>query len=322
MLFPTYAALNEQMIEHFQNKEYEQALELITSEGSHFPTERALVDYWTMCAAARLDNRAMVYQIAKKFLADGLWYGEVMWRQTPSFKQLQGDADFEKIVAASRSSMELDTSASESVLLKYFPEDHSSKSPLLIALHGNQRRASSTAPFWEMAVLQGYVLAVPQSTQAMFKDAYVWDNLETSFADVNSFYAKIKNNIPFDEEHVILAGHSMGGLIAIQMALMGVLNVRGFIANGPAIPFMDAQDEMDALLPFARERGLRGYFILGEKDTDIFQEEVHTLAGKLKSAGIACELETVPDATHDYSSAYDDALLRALAFIGGSDKQA
>jgi predicted esterase len=320
MSFPTYAALNEQMITHFQNKEYQQALDLITSEGSSFPADRVMVDYWTMCSAARLDNRTLVYQVAEKLLADGLWYGEVFWRQTPSFQNLQGVAEFERLVAASLKVMESDPSSSESVLLKYSPEEHSSKSPLLIALHGNQRRAIDTVPFWEPAILQGYVLTVPQSTQAAYKGAYVWDELDTAFADVKGYYAKIKDETAFDEKNFILAGHSMGALITLQMALTGMLNLRGFIANGPALPFMDTPDELDALLPSACERGLRGYFIIGEKDVDIEQDEVRAFAEKLKSAGIACELETVPVATHDYSPAYDAALLNALTFISNTDK--
>jgi len=319
MPFPSYAALNEQMIEHFQNKEYQQALDLIFYESSNFPAERILVDYWKMCSAARLDNRALVYQVAEQFHADGLWYGEVIWRQTPSFKKLQGEEDFERLVAASKKVMEADPVASQSVLLKYLPEDHSSKSPLIIALHGNQYKASDTVPFWLPAVSQGYVLAVPQSTQAVYKDAYIWDELEISFADVKACYAKIQADTAFDKNHVILAGHSMGALIALHMALTGMLNLRGFIVNGAAIPFREAQDELEALLPLACERGLRGYFIVGENDFDISQAENQWFFEKLKSAGIACEIETVPGTTHDYSPAYDSAFLRALNFIGSSN---
>ena len=265
-----------------------------------------------------LDNLSIVYQVAEKFHAEGLWYGEVMWRQTPSFQKLQGDGSFERLVAASKKAMLSDPSLSQTVSLKYLPENHSSKSPLIIALHGNQNKASETVPFWQPAVSRGYVLAVPQSTQAAYKDAYVWDELETSFADVKNCYAKIQADTAFDENHVILAGHSMGASITIHMALTGMLNVRGFIVNGAAIPFREAQDELEALLPLARDRKLCGYFILGENDMDISQGEVRWFFEKLKSAGLNCEIETVPGATHEYSFAYDDALLRALAFISSS----
>ena len=315
MSHSTYTELDGQMSLHFQNKEYQQALDLILAEGSSFPAERILVDYWAMCSAARLENRSLVYQIAEQFHADGLWYGEVMWRQTPSFQKLQGEEDFEKLVVASKKIMVSDPTASQPVSLKYLPENHSAKSPLLIALHGNQYKASDTVPFWQPAVLQGYVLAVPQSAQAAYKGAYVWDELETAFANVKKCFAEMQADTAFDENHVILAGHSMGALITIHMALTGMLNLRGFIVNGAAIPFREAQDELEALLPLARDRGLRGYFIVGENDLDISQEEIRWFFGILKSTGLVCELETVSGATHDYSPAYDAALMRALEFV-------
>ena len=315
MSFSTYAELNNQMILHFQNKEYQQALDLISLEGVRFPTERLLVDYWMMCSAARLDNRALVYQVAEKCLSDGLWYGEMMWRMTPSFQGLQGDADFERIVAASQALQEKDNPSKEQVVLKYLPEKISDRSPVLIALHGNQNTASSTLPFWQSALSKGYVLAVPQSSQPIFKDAFIWDDLDTSFAEIKACYEALKKELGFDNRQIILAGHSMGGLVAIQTALTDEVHVRGLVVNGPALPFGDAQDELDKLLPSVRERGLRAYFIIGEKDVDIEQDEIRAFVSKLKSAGIACELEMVPGTTHNYDPAYDEALMCALDFV-------
>jgi pimeloyl-ACP methyl ester carboxylesterase len=124
--------------------------------------------------------------------------------------------------------------------------------------------------------------------------------------------------IAFDPSRVVLAGHSMGGLVAIQLTLMGAPNVRGFVAIGPAVPFLDAPEELEAVLIPARQRGVRGYFTVGAKDNAIFADKIHALSEKLQSAGIVCELETIPDATHDYSPAYDAALLRALVFMDAS----
>jgi predicted esterase len=315
MLFPTFKSLDGQLTQFFQNKQYAEALDLITREGPRFPADRMLADYWRMCAAARVGNYPLVYQVAEQSIADGLWYGEVMWRQTPSFQPIQGNPDFERIVSASRAVEEQDTPTAEPILLTRLPENHSPTSPLLIALHGNMLTAAHTLPFWQPAVSQGWALALPQSTQAMYKGAYGWDDLEASQANIQAHFAQLQGQITFDPKRVVLAGHSMGGLVAIQMALTESLNVRGFVANGPAVPFPNSPEQLDALLPSARERGLRGYFIVGEKDDDISLDEIRGLAGKLESAGIAYNLEIVPDAMHDYSPVYDSALLRALAFV-------
>lgn len=315
MSFPTFISLNKQLTKFFQNKQYAEALDLITREGPHFPANRMMADYWRMCAATRVGNYPLVYQIAGQSIADGLWYGEMMWRQTPSFQPLQGNPDFERLVAASRALEEQDVSTAQPTMLIHLPKNHSPAPPLLIALHGNMHTAADTLPFWQPALAQGWVLAVPQSTQPAYKRAYIWDDLEVSQTSIQAHFAQLQEQIAFDAKRVFLAGHSMGGLVAIQMALTGSLNVRGFIANGPAVPFLDTPEELDALLPSARERGLRCYFIVGEKDSDIPLDDVRSLAGKLESAGIPCKSETIPCATHDYSPEYDSALSRALAFV-------
>lgn len=315
MKYSNFSELNQKITEHFLAGEFQQALELADSQAGNFPQERPLVDYWKMCALARVGDKRRAVEVAEKFHQDGLWYGEAMWRITPSFKSLQGDADFEKLVAKSLEIHSMDADSLKPVLLEFKPENPSKGFPLLIALHGNQQSAQKTLPFWNPAIDAGAALVVPQSEQAMFKGAYIWDELETSFRQVKACFDSVKKRIEFDPGRVVLAGHSMGGLTAIQMAMTGELPVRGFIANGPALPFEDAPEELDKAVAFAREKGLRAYFIMGENDVDIEQDAVRAFSGKMKSAGIPCELEIVPGATHEYSSNYDTALLRALKFI-------
>lgn len=315
MKFSTFTELNQKMTEHFQAGEFQQARELIEGEGENFPNDRPLVDYWKMCAAARLDDRARVVQVAEKFHKDGFWYGEMMWRMTPSFKSLQGDAEFERLVAESQKIQERDSSGEGAVVLKLLPQKVSNETPLMIALHGNQTSAIATLPFWRSAVDAGVALAVPQSMQAMFKDAFIWDDLDASFSQVKLCHEALNEEFGFDPARFILAGHSMGGLIAIQMALTGELPVRGLIANGPALPFEDAPEEFEKALASAKERGLRAYFIIGDKDDLIEQDAIRAFVEKMKAAGIPCELEIVPGATHDYNPDYDAAVLNALKFI-------
>lgn len=315
MMFSTFAALNQKMTEHFQQAEFQQALELIDREGVNFPADRPLVDYWTMCAAARVGNRARVYEVAENFHRDGFWYGEMMWRMTPSFKSLQGDAEFERVVAQSLEIQSKDSPTGTPTTLEFFPKEATKETPLLIALHGNQGTANKTLPFWKPAVEEGFMLAVPQSTQAVFKDAYIWDDLDVSFRQVKDCLRSLKEQKTFDPGRVVLAGHSMGGLIAIQLALTGELPAHGLIANGPALPFGDTPEELETAFLSAKERGLRAYFIMGDRDVDIEPDAVRAFVDKMKEAGIPCKLEIVPGATHDYYPDYDAALVNALAFI-------
>jgi predicted esterase len=315
MAYATFGQLTQQLIQHFQDQRYAEALELIMAQANNFPEDRIWADYWKMVSAARVGNRELVYEVARSSLADGLWYGEVLWRLSPSYAPLQGDPEFEKIVADSLQAQLKDLPAKEPVVITKMPADHSPKSPLLIALHGNQSTAERTLPFWESAVMDGWVIAIPQSDQVMFKGAFAWDDLEISKAYVTSQYDSLAQNTNFDAQQVVIAGHSMGGLIAIQTALEGRIPVRGFVVNGPAIPYLDAPEELAKLLNSARQRGLRAYFILGEQDEAINTPEVKNLAAKMMTVGIPCEVEMVPGATHDYSPAYAAALQTGLRFI-------
>lgn len=317
MPYETFQKLTDQLARYFQDRQYADALELITAEGPNFPNDRMLADYWKMVSAARLDNRELLYEVARKSLADRLWYGEVLWRQSPSYASLQGDPEFEQIVAESLKVQRMDMPASEPIVITNLPANHSSDSPLLIALHGNQTTAEKTRPFWEPAVLEGWVISIPQSDQVIFKNSFVWDDLEKSFERVRNHFEGLAKEIPFDAARVVLGGHSMGGLIAIEMALRGLIPVRGFVVNGPAVPFLEEPGELEKLLPLAHERGLRAYFIAGEQDDAINVPEIKDLAEKMITAGIPCEVEMIPNATHDYTSAHDTALLRGLAFVGG-----
>lgn len=316
MPYENFYDLEDHLVQLFQNKNFEEALNIIAREGSKFTEERPVVDYWHMCAAARVKNYPLVIRIAENAFARGMWYGDGIWRKTPSFESLQGDPDFERIVMVSRTIQEEEAPINEPVLHIYLPANHSETSPLFVALHGNVTTAQKTMPFWQESILQGWVLALPQSNQVLFKGAYVWNDLEIALANVQEHFAQIQTRVPYDKKRVIIAGHSRGSLVAIQMSLAGILNVSGFIAIGPVIPYMDDQEKLAQLLVQGRERRLRGYLIVGEKDDISYIEGSQAFFEKLQSAGIESRLEVVPGATHDYSPLYDAAFLRALSYVG------
>lgn len=320
MTFDNFDALEAQLNQLVQNEQYSEALDLVSREGPNFPKDRIWVDYWRMYTAASLENYQLVFQVVEQSLADGLWYSAAMWQRLPSFQALQADSNFERIIAASRAAEEQDTTQDKRVLLTRLPENHSSTSPLLVALHGNQSTASQTLPFWQTATSQGWVLALPQSTQILHKGAaYSWDDFGLAHATVNAHFAHLQQHVAFNPNCVVIAGHSMGGLVAIRLALMGTPNVRGFVVIGPAVPFLNDPEALDAVLVPACQRGVRGYFIIGAEDRVIYKDKIYMLWERLQTSGLACELEMIPGAKQDYTPAYDGALLRGLAFTGVAD---
>jgi predicted esterase len=317
MSFENFNDLEITLTELFQKKKLKDALDLITREGSNFSDKRVWVDYWHMCAAARVENYPIVYQIAEDAHARGMWYSESIWRTSPSFEILQGDPNFERIVDESRALQDKDAPLNTPVLHVHFPENHSCLSPILIGLHGNETSAQNGSQFWSCAVSQGWVVASPQSNQVLYKGAYVWNDLDAAYTNIQDYFVQLKTKVVFDHKRVVIAGHSLGSFIAIQTALMGIIQVCGFIAIGPIVPNEDQLAELVEVLGPVRDRGIRGYLIIGENANIISMDGCRAFTETLKSVEIESELEIIPGAAHEYSDVYDASLLRALSFVDG-----
>lgn len=315
---PTFEELYSQLQHHYQNGDYAAALQLATRALEVYPEQRTALDYWRMTMAARIEDSAQTLNILRQALEAGQWYSEVLLRRSPSFKSLQGDAVFEELVALNQEVAEKDSQKGFPVFTLR-PEKRCQRGgpacPLLVGFHTNAGTVTSSLGFWKPAATAGWLVAAPQSSQAIWKDAYVWDDRETAEAEIQKHFATLRQSYTLDPQRVIVAGHSMGGELAIWLALRGAISARGFLAIGPGGPYMDDLAEWSPLLKDRSEHSLRGYILLGEKDRSIPQENIHRLAEKFKAAGIACQIETLAGEGHDYSPSYDAAILRALEFL-------
>jgi len=308
----TYADLDEQIQKHFGDADYQTAFDLATGGLDQFPSEHPMLNYWRMCAAARMDDRSTVYRILSQALETGFWYGEALLRNSPSFKPLLNDPAFELFIGLCRDKQKAEAGVRE---LRLLMRDPGEKPPLLVALHGNQSSPVNTQPFWVPAAQQGWLVALPQSSEMMWKGAYMWSDPEEADAEVLTYLNAMEGQHPYDLQRIVMGGHSMGGETAIWLALNGFTDVRGFVVIGPGGPLCDEPEKWQPIIEDRASTTLRGYFILGGKDTLILPDKVREVARMLNAAGIPCEVEEVPEATHDLHPGYADALMRGLAFV-------
>lgn len=319
----TFEALYAKLQDLFNEKDYEAALVLAGEGAERYPEHRMLLDYWRMTMAARLERREDCLGVLRSTLARGQWYGEVLLRKSPSLKYLQGEPDFEALVDRNRELAEVEQQEIYP-LYTLRPEGKCQSGrkacPLLVGLHSNGGTVQTSLGFWRPAATAGWLVAAPQSTQAMWRGAYIWDNREIAESETTHHFAALRSSYSVDVQHMVLAGHSLGGEIAIWLALKGGLEVSGFLAIGPGGAWMDDLSEWEPLLhENAALEQLRGYFIVGEKDDTIPQDNVRRLAEMLAEAGVACRLEVVEGVGHDFEAAYEPAVLRALQYINHED---
>lgn len=314
----TLDELQSHLQQFYSQGNFRAALDLASDSFELFPEQALLLRYWQITMSARLGENEQALRFFRLVLEDGGWYGEVLLRYSPSFGALQGIADFETLVQLNRERQEADQEHIFPMLVLHSEGRCQSKDapcPLLLALHANASTAQASLNFWRAAASAGWLVAAPQSSQPIWKNAYVWDDREYAQEEITRLYHLLHRQYAVDHQNMVLAGHSMGGEMAIWLSMQGGIAVRGFIAIGPGGPFMDALENWETAIQSAGSLSLRGYLIVGLEDDSIPKENIHKLAVRLNNAGIPCLVEEIPDVGHDFSVEYEASLLRALDFI-------
>ena len=344
-----FASVQAEIQDRYQSSDYAAALELAERHKTRFQDQEALFTYWQICFNARLGVLDRSIRLLRDALKSGLWYAEVLLRKSPYLQPLQGMPEFEDLVLLNRQVQNKDETHHYPVLILRSEEQCSQGGPacpLLLGLHRNAGTVRSSLKYWRPAANAGWLVAAPQSRQAVWKDSYVWDDLEASREEILQHYQAVLNGYRIDPRRTVIAGHSMGGEVAIWLALSGAIPAAGFLAFGPGGPMMDNPDQW---LPFiesatgrpaagypaanqpasrrpaspqpginpagSSDTPLRGYLVYGTEDHSIQQQNIHSLANALESAGLHCLVEPVPGASHDFEPKFEAALLRGLAFI-------
>jgi predicted esterase len=160
---------------------------------------------------------------------------------------------------------------------------------------------------------QGFMLALPQSSQIQFSDGYVWDNIERGREELKGHYNKIKVNKTFG--NIIIGGFSAGARVALHSMLQGEIEVNGFIFVAPWLPEMEEWEEMIGIL---HDKSIKGYIICGDQDEDCF-EGTQQFVKLLKDKNIEHNYKVVPNLNHDYPHNFDELLKEAIEYIGSKN---
>ena len=318
MEFLTFEALQTHLYTLLQEQEYEQVRQLAAEQITQYPEQFHILAYWQITAAARQKEYAACVQLIQGLLERCFWYGESLLTMSPSLAALQELPEFIAVVERSRDLRA--QSEKESFPLLILRQQGRCQlggpaCPLMIALHTNGATLQDSLEFWKPAATEGWIVAAPQSSQALWKGAYVWDDRETARRDIQRQHVNLVRQYAIDPERIILAGHGLGGETAMWLVLNAEIPAKGFIAFGPSGPLIQDPDQWHDLLLGMGKLGLRGYIVMGEEDESIHQENIHLLVDLLNEAGIPCDLEIVPLVGHDYDPVYDDCMLRALEYI-------
>jgi predicted esterase len=304
-----FAELNQA----FQEGEYTSVVEIAESHRDRYPEQKAMLIYLQACAAARLDRKEAALETLTRALDERFWYSERVLRDSPSLHPLVGLPEYDQLIELSAQAAAAERSETEKLMV-LTPRSATPPYPLLVALHSNGSSAREAGSHWAGLLDLGWLLALPESTEAVWKGNYNWVDINKSIAAVARCHEDVSRAYQLDPERLVIGGHSMGGRLAIQSALESALPARGFIAVGPYI----AEDELDSLqmaIEMCKDYSLRGAIFFGEEDDTIPQKTIYNLVEQLEAQGVEVMLRRLPGVGHEFAPAIREALPEALDFV-------
>ena len=298
-----------QMRDLYEQGDYTEALDVLERVATRFP-QQGIMYHWKMCLSARADRPAEAIQALRDALAHGYWYPSGLLRDDDDLLSLQGMPEYEELVVDSvKRATEVGSNGKPELLVVPPDRNIPGPAPLLIGLHGNSQNARLAADDWRELHRRGWMLALPQSSQPLTADAYMWDDLECGAAEVESLCTQVIGQQSVDSGRIILGGFSAGGGLAIRLALSGTLKARGFLVTGPYLR------DLQALAPYldtARSNGIRGYIVMGLRERSDGQDLMRRTAAFLRENGIPCVLDEHPNVGHAFPPDFPMVLDKAL----------
>lgn len=311
----TFQALAREVLHRYHQGQYAEALDLVRAAFADHPGRAATLTFWAACLSCRLGQAEAALAALREGLARGLWWSATML-QDPDLDLIRDRAAFQEVVAeGERRRQEAErTTPPDSLVLS--PDTAAGgragqPPPLLLALHGAGRTAADDAPAWEALRRAGLLVALPQSSSPMSNDRYWWPDPGRAARDLAWAWERLGTTSPFDPGRVILAGFSQGATMALRLALEGrPIPARGVLAVAPAVRDPDA---FAPLIPPARDRGLRAWFLVGEEDPLV--GPVRRLAGAMQGQGFPCRLVVLPGLGHDFPADFTARAVEAVRFL-------
>ncbi len=265
-----------------------------------------------MTMALRLGNAALALQLLNNAIDAGHWYHGL--REDPDFAALYDSPEFDRIVEICAERRAQAIALAKPIVKTRQPDRFSPPYPLLMALHGNQSNVELFTPHWTSAVEHGWLVALPQSSQAYGPGTFSWNDWEWAIDEVKRHAAVLRAQpaqYPIDPQRVVIAGFSMGAGLAAWLALSDTIDVRGCLLVAPFL------SDVDNLLPLLEKRMARRMrvYLVASQDDEYCYGIAQKLAALLPQYGIECEVEWYPEVGHSFPPPFGNRLPDALNFI-------
>jgi len=313
----SFSEFEARLRELLEEKQYLRIINLIEDEGERYPDQQTYLAYWRIGMAARDDNPDLAMQYLDELIEEGVWVSQYLLRSSPSLEPLQDYPEYEERVQAMAELQRREAAQLLPLLTLRRDEEMvpgSDPYPLLVGLHQDRDTALASIRLWQPAAAAGWLVGVPQSTQALWSGAYVWEDIVQAQREIADHTRGLIETYNVDTNRVILAGHRQGGEVAAWLPCSGGIDVRGFIAVAPTGAMIANPDRWFHSLQANEPQGLRGALITGDIGMP-YLPEMKRLADILNAFDVPTNLHVLEGVGTDYDPAYHAAIRQAIDFV-------
>lgn len=296
----------------YEAEKWQEAIDFLKDVAAEFPDFKPEIYYTQMAASIKLKKYDLFFELLQEIVDAGGWYSELILRETPAFKPIQGKPEFEKIVSLS---VERAKQASKQHSdFTEFPEKPGTSPPLMLALHAQASIIKEEYKAWKTVLDHGYLLGMPQTTNRYWSGIATgyWPDVETATNQIKAYLDTINPNNTLDLKQSITGGLSSGGDLAIRLALTQTIPVSGFIAVSPGGPWRNEPEKWQPVIDDAKNKDLQGIIIRGKEDQAIPRKYNQTLAKMLNASGISCKFIEYPKLGHWYPPNFVNILAKFI----------
>ena len=303
----------KKMFELYEQQKYPEVNAIVAEMMKEFPGKRGLLYNVAYCVQSATGNSERALELMEEAADKGYWSDPDQLITDNDLKPLWNEPRFKSVAERFRL-LAKEYSKSNPARLEVLKPDGFNPGdrhavPLIIALHGNTQSIEDSRNDWGFMAKKGWLVALPQSSQASMEGAFVWNNFETAIPEIKEHFKELTKNYDIDSERIIIAGFSMGGALAASICFNQVIPCNKFILMGPYI--QNASVFAESLEVLGRKDG-HGYILVGENDTGCLQGS-KDLAALCKEHRVECELDVIPGIGHEFPDNFQTLVSNALA---------
>lgn len=310
----TYTQLLNETIKIYLTGDYEKAYNYITKHSHRVNGNLAQIYNFRYAIASKAGLKDLALSLMKEAVLEcGFWYATEYLMSDEDLDLLRSNKAFDQLVSICREREKKAKNNSEGKIELLATESlvKGDSTQLVIALHGNQENNEISKLYWNKVLNQKRIIALIQSSEIEFSDAYIWNDLSRGQRIIENFEESILKKLRANEEEIIFTGFSAGARQVLHYALFTNKVTKGLILIAPWLPELQ---EWEAKIEVLKNKKITVYIVCGDEDDDAF-EDSKKLAQFLKKYQVKSYFHKIENLKHDYPNNFSEVIEKGIKFI-------